>query len=110
MSLNLATLLRTTAQRVPSADCIKIGETTLSYAQVHGMTQRFAEALAGLGIAPGQHIALMLPNVPQFTIAYYGGHYHANPIVPLNVLLTHSEIAYHLDDSDAAALIVWEGF
>jgi long-chain acyl-CoA synthetase len=109
MSLNLATLLRTTAHKTPSADCIKIGDVTLSYAEVHDMAQRFATALADLDIAPGQHIALMLPNVPQFTVAYFGGHYHANPIVPLNVLLTHSEIAYHLEDSDAVALIVWEG-
>ena len=110
MSLNLATLLRSTAQRVPNAPCISIGDATLSYSQVHEMTQRFASALAALGVEPGQHIALMLPNVAHFTVAYYGGHYNANPIVPLNVLLTPPEIAYHLEDSDAVALIVWEGF
>jgi long-chain acyl-CoA synthetase len=30
--------------------------------------------------------------------------------VPLNVLLTADEIAYHLEDSDAVALVAWEGF
>ncbi|HEY3234398.1 MAG TPA: long-chain fatty acid--CoA ligase, partial [Polyangiaceae bacterium] len=49
-------------------------------------------------------------NVPHFTIAYYGGHYAATPIVPLNVLLTADEIAFQLDDSDAMALVAWEGF
>jgi long-chain acyl-CoA synthetase len=52
----------------------------------------------------------MLPNVPHFTIAYYGAHYLGAPVVPLNVLLTPDEIAYHLEDSDAVALVVWEGF
>jgi len=110
MSLNLASLLRTSALKTPKATCITIGETDLSYAEVHGLAQKFAGLLSELGVSPGQHIALMLPNVPQFTVAYYGGHYNANPIVPLNVLLTGTEVAYHLEDSDAVALVVWEGF
>jgi long-chain acyl-CoA synthetase len=110
MSLNLASLLRQSAQTRPSAAAIVIGETTLSYARLHGAVQRFAGALQGLGLRPGQHVALLLPNVPHFSIAYFGGHYAATPIVPLNVLLTADEIAYHLDDSDAVALVVWEGF
>jgi long-chain acyl-CoA synthetase len=39
------------------------------------LARRFAGALNGLGLKPGQHIALLLPNVPHFTIAYFGGHY-----------------------------------
>ena len=46
-------------------------------------------------------MALVLPNVPQFTVAYFGCHYAGNPVVPLNVLLTADELAYHLDDSEA---------
>ena len=110
MSLNLASLLRQSASRNPTKTAIVIGETSLSYAQVHGMAQAFAGALHGLGLSAGDHVALMLPNVPHFTIAYYGGHYAATPIVPLNVLLTADEIAYHLDDSDAKVLVAWEGF
>ena len=48
--------------------------------------------------------------MPHFTIAYFGAHYAAAPVVPLNVLLTADEIAYHLEDSDSVALVVWEGF
>ncbi|MDB4976282.1 MAG: Acetoacetyl-CoA synthetase [Myxococcaceae bacterium] len=108
--LNLATILRSSAQKTPDNTAIVIGDVKISYAQLHGLSQRFAGALAKLGVKPGQHVALMLPNVPQFTIAYYGAHYAATPVVPLNVLLTPDEIAYHLDDSDAVALVVWEGF
>ncbi len=110
MSLNLATILRESAQRDPHKAAIVLGDATLSYGQLHAYAQRFAGALKGLGLEPGQHIALLLPNVPHFTIAYFGGHYAATPIVPLNVLLTGSEIAYHLEDSDAVALVAWEGF
>jgi long-chain acyl-CoA synthetase len=110
MSLNLATILRESTKRHPQKTAIAINDVELSYGMVHGLAQKCAGAFRKLGIARGQHVALMLPNVPQFTIAYFGAHYAANPVVPLNVLLTADEIAYHLEDSDAAALVVWEDF
>lgn len=110
MSLNLASLLRQSALLHPSKTAMALGPVELSFAQLHGAAQRFAGALQGLGLHPGQHVALLLPNVPHFTIAYYGGQYAATPIVPLNVLMTADEIAYHIEDSDAVALVVWEGF
>lgn len=110
MSLNLATLLRESAKKHPAKPAIHINDVTIPYGMLDGMAQKFAGALRGLGVRAGQHVALLLPNVPQFTIAYFGAHYNANPVVPLNVLLTGEEIAYHLDDSDAVAVVVWEGF
>jgi len=110
MSLNLATLLRESAKKHPAKPAIYINDVVLPYQMVDGLAQKFAGALRGLGVKPGQHVALLLPNVPQFTIAYYGCHYAACPVVPLNVLLTGEEVAYHLTDSDAVALVVWEGF
>jgi len=110
MSLNLATLLRDSAKARPTHTALAIGETKIPYAQLHGMVQKFAGALSQLGIQRGQHVALLLPNVPHFTIAYFGTLYGGRTVVPLNVLLTGDEIAYHLDDSDAVALIAWEGF
>jgi long-chain acyl-CoA synthetase len=110
MSLNLATLLRDSAETYPKKAALIIGPTTLSYETLHGHAQKLAGGLAKLGIKRGQHVALMLPNVPQFTIAYFAAHYLGCPVVPLNVLLTPDEIAYHLSDSDAVALIAWEGF
>jgi len=110
MSLNLATLLGESTKRHPGNRAVILGDTTLDYATLDAHARRFAGALVELGLRPGQHVALLLPNVPHFTIAYFGGHYAANPIVPLNVLLTADEIAYHLEDSDAVALVAWELF
>ncbi|HEX5658962.1 MAG TPA: long-chain fatty acid--CoA ligase [Polyangiales bacterium] len=108
--LNLATILRTSARRSPDKTALIINDTKLSYGQVHGLAQKFAGGLTKLGVQRGQHVALLLPNVPQFPIAYFGAHYLGAPVVPLNVLLTADEIVYHLADSDAVALVVWEGF
>ena len=62
-----------------------------------------------LGVAPGDHVALSCPNVTWFPIAYFGILKAGAAVVPLNVLLKPREIAYHLKDSDAVALIAFEG-
>jgi long-chain acyl-CoA synthetase len=110
MSLNLAAFLRESASKYPKKPALVVGDTQLTYETVHGYVRKFAGALQKLGIQRGQHVALMLPNVPQFTVAYYACHYIGAPVVPLNVLLTADEVAYHLADSDAVALVAWEGF
>jgi long-chain acyl-CoA synthetase len=73
MSLNLATLLAESTKRHPGNRAVILGDTTLDYATLDAFARRFAGALKGLGLKPGQHIALLLPNVPHFTIAYFGG-------------------------------------
>jgi len=109
MSLNLASIVRSSARTYPDRVAVIIGERRITYQQLDAMARRFAGALQGLGVEPGKHVALMLPNVPQFIIAYFGAHYAGCPVVPLNVLLTANEVAYHLRDSDAVALVAWEG-
>ncbi len=109
MSLNLASIVRSSARRHPDRIALVVGERRITYRELDGAARRFAGALQGLGVEPGKHVALMLPNVPQFVIAYFGAHYAGCPVVPLNVLLTANEVAYHLRDSDAVALVAWEG-
>jgi long-chain acyl-CoA synthetase len=54
-------------------------------------------------------VALQLPNIPQFLIAYFGILKAGGVVVPLNVLLKTPEVAYHLGDCGAKMLITWEG-
>jgi long-chain acyl-CoA synthetase len=108
VTLNLATILRESAVEFPDRPAVVFGETVLTYRALDEAVRRFAGALAGLGVGRGQHIALLLPNVPQFTVAYFAAHVLGAPVVPLNVLLTPEEIARSLADSDAVALVAWE--
>src|SRR5690606_2066462 len=108
--LNLATLLRESAKADPGKPALVINDTTVSYGELHTFAQRLGGSLQSLGVTKGKHVALLLPNVPHFTIAYFATHYAGGAVVPLNVLLTADEIAYHLEDSDAVALVAWEGF
>jgi long-chain acyl-CoA synthetase len=105
VSLNLATSLRESVRSHANRIALQFGERSWTYAALHDSVQRFGGALRDLGIERGKHVALLLPNTPEFTIAYFGAAYVGCPVVPLNALLTAEEIAYHLDDGDATALV-----
>ncbi|NTU78366.1 MAG: long-chain fatty acid--CoA ligase [Chloroflexales bacterium] len=108
--LNLAVILEQSTRRDPSKLAVSLDDYKLRYAELNGAANKIANALAALGVQHGDKVAIMLPNTPHFPICYYGILKTGAAVVPLNVLFKHSEIQYHLEDSDAKALIVWEGF
>ena len=108
-SLNLASVLDHRARLDPDRVAITCGATELSYGQLDARASQVAAGLSALGIAPGEHVALLSPNVPWFPIAYFGILKAGAAVVPLNVLLKPREIAYHLRDSEAKALVAFEG-
>ncbi|HEY0390750.1 MAG TPA: long-chain fatty acid--CoA ligase [Solirubrobacterales bacterium] len=110
MGLNLASLLTESAKRVPESPAIRLGETELSYAELDERSARLASLLVEKGIAPGDRVGVMLPNVPEFPIAYYGVLRAGGIVVPMNVLLKRREIAFYLEDSGADLLLAWHGF
>ena len=107
--LNLAVLLEDSVREVPDRVAVIFNDTKLTYAQVNGAANQVANGLKAIGIEPGDKIALSCPNLPFFPIVYYGILKAGGVVVPLNVLLKPREIAYHLDDSDAAAYFCFEG-
>ncbi len=69
-----------------------------------------AGLLASKGVAPGDRIGLLAPNVPAFPVIFYGALRLGAVVVPLNPLLKEREIAYHLSDSGSRLLFAWAGF
>jgi long-chain acyl-CoA synthetase len=108
-ALNLASVLDHQARLTPDRIAVTFGDAHISYAQVAAQAAQAAGGLQSLGINPGDHVALSCPNVPWFLVAYFGILKAGGVVVPLNVLLKPREIAYHLRDSGARALIAFEG-
>lgn len=108
-SLNLGLTLDHHARMVPNAEAVVMGDRRITYAQLHAITGKVANALRELGLRPGDHVALSCPNVPYFPMVYFGILRAGCVVVPLNVLLKPREIAYHLQDSDAKAYFCFEG-
>jgi long-chain acyl-CoA synthetase len=108
-ALNLASILEHTARLIPERTAVTCGPASFSYAQINAQATAVAAGLHAIGIAPGDHVALSCPNLPAFPVAYYGILKAGAVVVPLNVLLKPREIAYHLKDSQAKAMIAFEG-
>ena len=108
-TLNLASLLDSQARVTPERTALVCGAVRLTYAELHARVCQLAVGLRLRGLGPGDHIALSCPNTPHFVMAYFAILKLGGVVVPLNVLLKPREIEYHLRDSDAKALLVFEG-
>jgi long-chain acyl-CoA synthetase len=110
MGLNLASLLTESAAKAPELPAIRLGDAELSYGELDQRSARLAALLGEKGIEPGDRVGVMLPNVPDFPVAYYGVLRAGVIVVPMNVLLKRREIAFYLEDSGSKLLLAWHGF
>jgi long-chain acyl-CoA synthetase len=110
MHLNLGCILSGSAELRPERVALRLGERAIRFAELDRAARGVATALRARGIAPGESVALLIPNLPEFTIAYFGILYAGCSVVPLNVLLSAPEVEYHLKDSRAKLLIAHPWF
>lgn len=94
-----------TAARVPNRIAIIFGGMELTYAELKELSDRFAAALDDMGVQKGDRVAIHLPNMPQFAIAYYGAVRIGAVFTPLSPLLSAREALHQLKDSGAETLI-----
>jgi long-chain acyl-CoA synthetase len=109
MTFNLAVILSESAAAAPERTVAFFPGGELTYGELDELSGRCAAALTGTGLRPGDRVALQLPNIPQFLIAYFGILKAGCAAVPLNVMLKGPEVEFQLADSGARALITWEG-
>jgi long-chain acyl-CoA synthetase len=107
--LNLATIVSHHARLSPQKEAIVWNDVRLTYGQLDAMSNQIANALTEMGIGHGDKVALNCPNLPLFPVIYYGIMKAGAVVVPICVLFTPREIEYHLRDSDAKAVFVFEG-
>jgi len=91
----------------PERTALVCGDVRLTFAEVGRAANKVANLLVTRGVRPGDKVALMVPNVPWFTIVYNAILKAGATVVPLNVMLKAREVAYHLHDSDAVALLAF---
>jgi long-chain acyl-CoA synthetase len=107
--LNLASFVSNHAAFEGHNIAMRMGEKSYSYKELDVASNQIATYLTSVGIKQGDKVALSCPNVPYFLMVYYGILKTGAVVVPLNVLLKAKEIAYFLKDSDAKALLAFEG-
>jgi long-chain acyl-CoA synthetase len=82
---------------------------TLTFGQLDRMSRAFAAWLQREAqLAPGERIALMMPNILQYPIAVFGALRAGLTVVNVNPLYTHRELTHQLQDCGASAIVVFE--
>lgn len=113
----LHTFLENTAAKYPDKPAVHFkpshqgfAKSSLTYAQVNDLSDRLAAALAALGVKKGDRVAIFMPNIPQFVIAFYAILKAGGVVVASNPTYTPPEIEHQLKDSGAETIICMSRF
>ena len=103
---NLSELVRAAAERSPDKAAFLSGPATTTWREIDAQVDAAAAALAGLGLEPGDRVAISLANTLDFPVAYFGVLRAGLVAVPLNPGCTAQELRWTLSDSGARAVVV----
>jgi long-chain acyl-CoA synthetase len=101
----LPAVLKDKATRYPGQTALIFKGTRVTYRQLDQTVDLLAAALQRMGVLPGDRVAILLPNCPQFVMAYYAILRAGAVVVPCNPIYTARELRYQLTDAGAKVLI-----
>ncbi|MEM0090976.1 MAG: long-chain fatty acid--CoA ligase, partial [Nitrososphaerota archaeon] len=103
-------LLERSASTYPEKIAVVSGENgyRLTYRELNELASRFANVLISMDAARGDRVALFLPNIPQFLIAYYGALKAGCVVTTISPLARENTLLFQLNDSEAESLVVYE--
>jgi acyl-CoA synthetase (AMP-forming)/AMP-acid ligase II len=97
--------LERAAEVFPDRNAVAYGDRRESYAELGSSAQQLAGALAATGIAPGDRVAYLLPNLPEMLVAHFGVPLAHAVLVTINTRLSGPEITYILQHSGSKILV-----
>jgi long-chain acyl-CoA synthetase len=105
-------LLRSSVRRFPNRPAMIFEGKTFSYRRLNHEVNRFANALLELGVGKGARVALLLPNIPQMVIAFYGTMKGGMTAVFVPPVVEPEEVIRQIRDSESVVLVtlsMWAG-
>ena len=90
----------------PEREAISFKDVSLTFRELEGLVNAFANALRGLGIGPGDRVCLFMTNRPEYVIAFYAIARLGAVSSPMNPSYREREVAYQLVDAQAVAVVV----
>ena len=106
LAKNLTDTTRTHAGRV----AVRVDNAAMTYRALDEASARVAGLLHERGLKPGDRVGIMMPNVAEVPVVYYGVLRAGGVVVPMNPLLKAREVAYYLGDSGAGLIFAWHAF
>jgi len=108
--MSLSKLLRESAARHPEKTVCFAGEEIVSYRQLDTSVGKIAAYLARSGLGFQDKVAIILPNCPEFVVAYFAVLRQGGVVVPVNPLFKGEEVKYIFNDSKVSMVITAQAF
>ena len=106
----LQNILDTAAETYGQREAIVFQNTHISYRELKELAEKLAASLRRRGVRPGDRVSIMLPNLPQTFIAFWGVMKAGAVAVMTNPLYMESELTHQIKDSGAKHLITLDIF
>ena len=103
--ITLPEVLKRTVNKYPDSVALNMMGKKITYRELGNLVDRFATALADLGVKKGDRIALIMPNMPQMAVAAYAVFRLGAVVVMNNPLYTERELEYQLNDSGCTVCV-----
>jgi long-chain acyl-CoA synthetase len=107
---NLARNLTETTRAHAGRVAVRVDNAAMTYRALDEASARVAGLLRERGLTQGDRIGIMMPNVAEVPVVYYGVLRAGGVVVPMNPLLKAREVAYYLGDSGAGLIFAWHTF
>lgn len=101
----VATVLRQAVARGPQRTALRFEGATLTYAQLDEASDRLARGLVRLGVRPGTHVGLYLPNTPHYFIGFFAAQKAGATVVNYSPLDAGAVLAHKIEDSRTDLII-----
>ncbi len=109
-AIPLHRFLEESAQKFPDRPATIFKGAKLTFAELNEQTDRLAAALAARGVKKGDRVAILMPNTPQFAIAFYAILKAGGVVIATNPLYTPRELEHQMKDSGAETMLVMSNF
>jgi fatty-acyl-CoA synthase len=109
-SRTIAQALDAAAAEFPDRPLVITDDRTYTYRDIAEWSERLANGLIALGVEPGEHVALIMANYPEFVATKFAIARAGATCIPVNFLFRANELGYVLRQSDAVALIAMDRF
>jgi fatty-acyl-CoA synthase len=108
--MTLSDLLEKNAQEFPNRPFVMTNNQNWTYSELYSWVKRLAAGLTSSGVKPGDHVAMLMANFPEFIAIKFAIAMVGAVAVPINFLNKRDELGYVLKQSDAVMLITMDRF
>jgi len=102
--------LEDSAKKYPDKPCTIFKGAEISYQEMSKITDQLAAALVGLGVKKGDRVGILIPNTPQFVMAYFAVLKTGGVVVATNPQYTEREIKHQANDSGMKLMILMSNY